>query len=68
MVQGVNLEINYEDGNNERGWSSPLAIGGTILPTLISPNAWPGGDGWVKQASDGLGLLACKTGNIRLVL
>ena len=50
-------EINYEDGNNERGWSSPLAIGGTILPTLISPNAWPGGDGWVKQASDGWGFL-----------
>lgn len=50
-------EINYEDGNNERGWNSPLAIGGTILPTLISPNAWPGGDGWVKQASDGWGFL-----------
>ena len=50
-------EINYEDGNNERGWSSPLAIGGTVLPTLISPNAWPGGDGWVKQASDGWGFL-----------
>ncbi len=34
--------MNYEDGNNERGWNSPLAIGGTILPTLISPNsmAW----------------------------
>mgnify|MGYP002625387947 FL=1 len=53
-------EINYEDGNNERGWSSPLAIGGTILPTLISPNAWPGGDGWVKQASDGWGFLPVK--------
>ena len=46
MVQGVNLEINYEDGNNERGWNSPFAIGGTVLPTLISPNSWPGGDGW----------------------
>lgn len=43
-------EINYEDGGNERGWGSPLAIGGTVMPTLISPNnykladAW--GDGW----------------------
>ena len=41
-------EVNYEDGNNERGWDSPLAIGGTVLPTLISPNSWPGGDGWDK--------------------
>lgn len=33
------FEINYEDANNERGWSSPLAIGGTVLPTLIAPNS-----------------------------
>ena len=46
-------EINYEDSGNERGWGSPLAVGGTILPTLISPNnvrakSYPemGGDGW----------------------
>lgn len=43
-------EINYEDGGNERGWSSPLAIGGTVLPTLISPSNYVGegrwGDGW----------------------
>ena len=49
-------EVNYEDGNNERGWNSPLAIGGTILPTLISPNSWPGGDGW-NQGGDGWGFL-----------
>ena len=49
-------EVNYEDGNNERGWDSPLAIGGTILPTLISPNSWPGGDGW-NQGGDGWGFL-----------
>lgn len=49
-------EINYEDGNNKRGWSSPLATGGTVLPTLISPNSWPGGDGWDKGA-DGWGFL-----------
>lgn len=30
-------EINYHDENNERGWSSPLAIGGTVMPTLIGP-------------------------------
>ena len=50
------FEINYEDGNNERGWSSPLAVGGTVLPTLIAPNTWPGGDGWDK-GGDGWGFL-----------
>ena len=46
-------EINYEDSGNERGWKSPLAIGGTVLPTLISPNNFVApsnpemkGDGW----------------------
>ena len=53
-------EINYEDGNNNRGWSSPLATGGTVLPTLISPNSWPGGDGWDKGA-DGWGFLPVRT-------
>ena len=53
-------EINYEDNNNERGWGSPLAIGGTVLPTLISPNSWPGGDGWDKGA-DGWGFLPIRT-------
>lgn len=52
-------EINYEDGNNERGWASPLAIGGTVLPTLISPNSWPGGDGW-DAGADGWGFLPVK--------
>ncbi len=49
-------EINYEDSNNERGWSSPLAIGGTVMPTLIGPNSWKGGDGFNKGA-DGWGFL-----------
>lgn len=53
-------EINYEDGNNDRGWGSPLATGGTVLPTLISPNSWPGGDGWDKGA-DGWGFLPVRT-------
>lgn len=52
-------EVNYEDGGNERSWSSPLAIGGTVLPTLISPNSWPGGDGWDK-GSNGWGFLPVK--------
>jgi len=46
-------EINYDDNNNERGWSSPMAVGGTVLPTLISPNGFHylkdygfDGDGW----------------------
>lgn len=46
-------EINYDDNNNERGWGSPLAVGGTVMPTLISPNSFHylkdygfDGDGW----------------------
>lgn len=49
-------EINYEQTNNERGWSSPLAIGGTVLPTLISPNTFPGDDKW-SSGGDGWGFL-----------
>lgn len=36
-------EINYKDDNAIRDWGSPLAAGGTVLPTLISPNGWPSG-------------------------
>lgn len=49
-------EINYEQTNNERGWSSPLAIGGTVLPTLISPNTFPGDDKW-SSGGDGWGFM-----------
>lgn len=45
------FEVNYKDDNAIRDWGAPLAAGGTVLPTLISPNGWPGGadghsDGW----------------------
>lgn len=53
-------EINYNDDNSERGWNSPLAIGGTVMPTLISPNSWPGGDGW-NAGADGWGFLPVRT-------
>lgn len=49
-------EINYEQTNSERGWGSPLAVGGTVLPTLISPNSFPGDEGW-SQGADGWGFL-----------
>lgn len=49
-------EINYEDANNNRGWNTPLATGGTILPTLIAPNSWPGGDGF-DSGKDGWGFM-----------
>ena len=52
-------EINYESANNDRGWGSPLATGGTVLPTLISPNSWKGGDGWA--GGDGWGFLTVRT-------
>ena len=50
------FEINYNDDNNLRGWSSPLATGGTVLPTLISPNSWPGGKG-IDAGTDGWGFM-----------
>lgn len=37
------FEVNYKDDNAIRDWGSPLAAGGTVLPTLLSPNNWPGG-------------------------
>ncbi|MCC8117390.1 MAG: RagB/SusD family nutrient uptake outer membrane protein [Bacteroidales bacterium] len=52
-------EINYEQTNNERGWSSPLAVGGTVLPTLISPNSFPGDDLW-SAGGDGWGFMPIK--------
>lgn len=41
-------EINYQDDNSERGWGSPLAIGGTVMPTLIGPPN-VGGDGLTQE-------------------
>lgn len=52
-------EINYEQTNSERGWSSPLAVGGTVMPTLISPNGFPGDDFW-GAGNDGWGFLPVK--------
>lgn len=40
------FEINYISENATRDWGAPISAGGTVLPTLISPNNWPsGGDG-----------------------
>lgn len=36
-------EINYISENAIRDWGNPLAAGGTVLPTLVSPNNWPSG-------------------------
>lgn len=45
------FEVNFTDDNAIRSWNGPLNAGGTVLPTLISPNGWPAGedghdDGW----------------------
>ena len=37
------FEINYISQNAVRDWGAPLNAGGTVLPTLISPNNWPSG-------------------------
>lgn len=36
-------EINYISENATRDWGAPMNAGGTVLPTLISPNNWPSG-------------------------
>ncbi len=50
------FEINYDDNGAQRDWGTPLYAGGSVLPTLISPNSWPGGDGW-NSGEDGWGFL-----------
>lgn len=55
------FEINYNDDNAQRDWgSAAYNAGGTVLPTLISPNSWPGGDGW-SGGQDGWGFLPVRT-------
>ena len=53
------FEINYNDDQAQRDWGTPLAAGGSVLPTLISPNSWPGGDGW-NNGEEGWGFLPCR--------
>jgi len=51
------FEINYNDDQAQRDWGeAALNAGGSVLPTLISPNQWPGGDGW-DAGQDGWGFL-----------
>lgn len=50
------FEVNYEDNNAQRDWGSAMAAGGSVLPTLISPNGWPGSDDWAA-GQDGWGFL-----------
>lgn len=51
------FEINYDDDGSQRDWGwAALNAGGSVLPTLISPNTWPGGDGW-NAGEDGWGFL-----------
>lgn len=53
------FEINYNDDNAQRDWGDAARnAGGTVLPTLIAPNSWPGGDGW--DGGDGWGFLPVK--------
>lgn len=42
-------EINYDDNNHLRGWSSPLAVGGTVLPRLLGPRGWEAGTAGVDN-------------------
>ena len=50
------FEINYQDDQAGRDWGTSKSAGGTVLPTLIAPNGWKGGDGW-SAGQDGWGFL-----------
>ena len=50
------FEVNYDDNAAQRDWGTAMFAGGSVLPTLISPNTWPGGDGW-NAGEDGWGFL-----------
>ena len=53
------FEITYNDDQAQRDWGTPLHAGGTVFPTLCSPNGWPGGDGW-NSGEDGWGFLPAR--------
>ena len=53
------FEINYNDDQAQRDWGTSMAAGGTVFPTLCSPNGWGGGEGW-DSGNDGWGFLPCK--------
>ena len=51
------FEINYNDDQAQRDWgTAALNAGGTVFPTLCSPNGWGGGEGW-DGGNDGWGFL-----------
>lgn len=50
------FEVNYQDDQAGRDWGTAKSAGGTVLPTLIAPNGWKGGDGW-SAGQDGWGFL-----------
>ena len=51
------FEINYNDDQAQRDWGdAALNAGGTVFPTLCSPNQWKGGEGW-DAGNDGWGFL-----------
>ena len=54
------FEINYNDDQAQRDWGdAALNAGGSVFPTLCSPNGWGGGEGW-DGGNDGWGFLPMK--------
>jgi len=51
------FEINYNDDQAQRDWGTSIFAGGSVLPTLISPNAFSD-DLWNNM--DGWGFLPCR--------
>ena len=60
-------EINYDQTQSERDWSSGQAVGGMVIPTLISPNDWHNGDGWAEDGNqDGWGFLPMRLKTLQM--
>ncbi len=60
-------EINYDQTQSERDWGSGLAVGGMVIPTLISPNDWHNGDGWAEDGNqDGWGFLPMRLRTLQM--
>lgn len=54
------FEITYDCNNVQRDWgNAAMNAGGTVLPTLISPNSWCGELGW--SGEEGWGFLPVRT-------
>lgn len=65
------LEINFYSSGASRSWSNPIYAGGTVLPTLVSPESlegsskYGGNDGWGFFPMTEMAAAAFEEGDLR---